>query len=483
MADLVLVQPRIGFVDEVVSPFSLPLALLHACSRAVADFDVTIIDQRTDPRWEETLRREVAAGPLLVGSTAMAGRPVAHMLEAVSVVKKEAPDVPFALGGILATMLPELALVDPRIDMVVRGEGEETLPELLVALRDGHPVHQVAGVSTVRDGRPIHAPDRPPVELDAQPELPYHLVDVARYAPIRLGRRSMIMESSRGCPHRCTFCYNTVYNRRRWRGQSAERMVERVRYVAERFGIGNVRFEDENLFADLGRVRHFARLLADEGLDLIWEAQGVRVESIMALDDEDLHLLERSGCRQLNFGIESGSQSVLDRVCKDIRVEDVMAVNRCLVGSDIAPVYNFMCGFPDEGPEDLRATVDLMFTLLGDNPRARVPGAFIFVPYPGTALYEEAVSRGFDPPESLADWADVAADHVVVPWVGEEERDVLEGLSFLSMFLDVGSGQLAMNPAVSALARLYRPLARARVGRMYFDHLWERRLARRFVPD
>jgi hypothetical protein len=260
-------------------------------------------------------------------------------------------------------------------------------------------------------------------------------------------------------------------------------MVDRVRYVSERFGIGNVRFEDENLFANLGRVRRFARLLADEGLDVIWEAQGIRVESIMALNDEDLRLLERSGCRQLNFGVESGSQPVLDRVLKDIRVEDVMAVNRRLVGSDIAPVYNFMCGFPDEGTEDLRATVDLMFKLLGDNPRARVPGAFIFVPYPGTVLYEEAVSRGFDPPDSLAHWADVSADHVVVPWVGEDERHVLEGLSFLSMFLDVGSGQLAMNPAVAALARLYRPLARARVGRMYFDHLWERRLARRFVPE
>ncbi|MDP7078331.1 MAG: radical SAM protein [Candidatus Undinarchaeales archaeon] len=483
MADLVLVQPRIGFVDEVVSPFSLPLALLHACSRAVADFDVTIIDQRTDPRWEETLRREIASGPLLVGSTAMAGRPVAHMLEAASVVKKEAADVPFVLGGVLGTMLPELALADPRIDMVVRGEGEETLPALLAALRDGRPVQRVAGVSTVRDGRPVHAPDRPLVVLDAQPELPYHLVDVERYAPIRLGRRAMIMESSRGCPHRCAFCYNTVYNRRRWRGQSAERMVDRVRYVSERFGIGNVRFEDENLFANLGRVRRFARLLADEGLDVIWEAQGIRVESIMALNDEDLRLLERSGCRQLNFGVESGSQPVLDRVLKDIRVEDVMAVNRRLVGSDIAPVYNFMCGFPDEGTEDLRATVDLMFKLLGDNPRARVPGAFIFVPYPGTVLYEEAVSRGFDPPDSLAHWADVSADHVVVPWVGEDERHVLEGLSFLSMFLDVGSGQLAMNPAVAALARLYRPLARARVGRMYFDHLWERRLARRFVPE
>jgi hypothetical protein len=172
---------------------------------------------------------------------------------------------------------------------------------------------------------------------------------------------------------------------------------------------------------------------------------------------------------------------VLDAVRKDLRVEDVRALNRRLAPLDIAPVYNFMCGFPGERPEDLRATVRLMLSLLDGNPRARIPGAFVFVPYPGTELYEEAVRLGFSPPSSLEGWAGLDAERVAVPWVDEGARLTLEGLSFASMFLDGRSASLSPSPAVSAMARLYRPLARARVERMRFGGLVEKRLAERFV--
>src|SRR5947199_6909394 len=127
---IVLLQPRVGYMDSMRSKPALPLSLLHAASLVVAKHDVVLIDQRTAADWRERLVRELQAGPLLVGITCYTGPMILRALEMAAMVREHAPDVPILWGGVHVGLLPEQSLRHPLVDLVARGEGEETLARL-----------------------------------------------------------------------------------------------------------------------------------------------------------------------------------------------------------------------------------------------------------------------------------------------------------------------------------------------------------------
>ncbi len=497
MADVVLVHPRHGGLQEWMRPGrGLPLGALTACTLASRAYDIRVIDQRLHRDWRARLVRELASNPLCVALGVMLGKQIVHAAEVSRVVRRHSR-VPVVWGGVHVSLLPEQSLASGLMDIVVRGEGELTFLELLRALERGRrtrapgdlPVsllREVPGIAFKDRGKIHVTPPRPFVDLNALPPPPYHLVDVTAYnsslsEPPEPGTLKLQMETSRGCVQGCSFCYNPVYSRRRWRALTAVRAVERMEFLVDRYGAQTLDLVDDAFFTNPARARDIARGLVDRDLRLRWFVQGARIETLLRLSEEDLELLARSGLRVVRLGAESGSLRILEAMSKPTTPRDVLAVNRKLARHGIAPWFYFTCGMPGESEEDLKRTVALLFQVLEDNPQARVVAAFCVVPMAGTEVYDQA--REVDPsgvPDTLEDWAKVET-HVFAPWLDAAARRRLEKIFLSSMFIDRKVEHFTDSRLVRNLVRLYRPLARARLSRLRFGPMPELWVARKLV--
>ena len=462
MADIVLIQPSAGVIDSMRTAHSLPLGLLSAATLAMEEFDVVLIDTRCEKGWRERLLEALARKPLLSGVTAVTGSQILSARKIASFVKAHS-DTPVVWGGVHPTLLPEQTLRDPLVDLVVHGEGEVTLRALARALAEKAPLHTVRGVGYKKDGEVHVNEERPFVDLNALPGLPYSLVSLRDYTFEALGRPTFYIETSRGCPNRCAFCYNS----RRgpgWRAMSPERSLRQIDDLLAAYGGDepvHLVFVDDNYFVDIPRTTAIAQGLLDGGYRLTYQVQGVQVEEIKRLTPADWDLLEESGVTRIDMGIESGSPKIQRLIGKGLVPEDVLALNRSLKGRTIRPWYNFMAGFPEETDDDLRQTLDLVRRLLHDHPEALISPIYNYTPFPGTPLFDRSVATGFRPPASLEAWSRCEWSRTMVPWVDDSTRNYLSALYVLSYFIDRKFRYYKSLLGLQWAAEVLRPIARS----------------------
>jgi len=484
MTQLILLHPDVGHLDTLRTSPSLPLSLLSVASLASAEFDVRIIDKRLHPRdWKTRLADALARDTVLVGATAYTGPMIAASLE-MSRFVKERSSVPVVWGGIHASLLPEQTLADPRVDMVIQGEGEVALLDLARALRDGTPLDGIRGLYRTVGGRAVSSPPGPFVDMDSLPELPYDLVDIQSYMPLYMGERCFYFQSSRGCPFGCTYCFNTAFNKRRWRMLSAEKTLERIASIRDRYHPGDIYFVDDNFFIDPKRGRQIVEGMGKIGIP--WQVQGVDILSIKQMDDGFLRDLERSGCRRITIGVESGSRRVRAIMKKKGDPEDILHGIRRLRDYKIIVFCSFLTGVPTETVQDLKQTVDLLLRLLEENPNFRNSPIYNYTPYPGTEMYELAVKEGFVTPRDLEGWSrlgrwDLDSFSKDSPprrvW-GKKSLKIFEYLYFTSLFLDDKAKEYPLPRPLRALVDLYRPVARFRVKNLFFSFMLEKHLSK-----
>jgi radical SAM superfamily enzyme YgiQ (UPF0313 family) len=313
-------------------------------------------------------------------------------------------------------------------------------------------------------------------DLDELPGLPYSLIDMKRYLPKFQGRRTIYLETSRGCLNQCGFCYNQAYHNRKWRSMSAARVLDDIKKIVKDFTVKSFYIVDDNFFVDLSRFREIAEGLIRFNQDIIWEAQGITIDSASRMKKEDFALLEKSGCRKVHFGVESGSEAVLKSVKKNIKACDVLDVNRRLNGFNIVAQYNFMAGFPRENDADIKDTVNLIWKLMKDNKKSIISPICPYTPYPGTELYQQAIKEeGFLQKNKLEEW--VCADYGSNIWRSRKKSKFLNALFFSSMFLDLHRlNDMIENPLYQLFIFLYRPIARLRVKNLFFSFMPELKL-------
>lgn len=478
---IVLFQPRVGYMDRMRSKPALPLSLLHAANLVWQHYDVVLIDQRVQADWAQILVREMKAHPLLLGITCYTGPVIGRALEAARLARETDPDVPIIWGGVHVGLLPEQSLAHPLVDIVARGEGEETLLRLAQVLASGGSLYDVPGISFMDGDRYIATAAAPFLDLSAAPEIPYHLVRVDDYMPLYEGRRSLYMESSRGCPFPCTYCYNVFFNDRKWRAQSPERVVERVKYMRDRFGVEDVYFTDDDFFINPKRSRAIVEGL--RGINVSWQVQGSDIICISKMDDEFLKLLQDSHFRRFTIGIESGS----DRMRKIMQ----KAGDAALVEKTIARLADykfiifasFISNMPGETKADIQQTVRLIERLHAVNPNFRNSPVYHYTPYPGTPMFEQAVAAGFRPPASLEGWGQFSFEggRESTFAIGSEEPDFYERLYVATLFNDRKVDEYTVPRPVRLAAKLYRPIAQLRLKHLYFDYMPEMFVARRVL--
>lgn len=449
----------------------MPLSLLALAGPLIKnDYDIEIITEPLEPNWKKAVLTTLKEQPVCAGISAMTGNQITFGLKAARFIKDHSR-VPVVWGGLHPTLLPRQTLENQNIDIVVEGEGEETFTELVSALKDRRPLAGVKNIWYKENGQIKETPKRDFIDLSLQTPLPYHLLE-------KYGLRNLAVFSSRGCPNRCRYCYNATVHKRHWRALTAEETLRRIKDAIEtcRGQIDNIFFIDDDLFTDASRARCIVEGLIP--LNITWRAQA-RVDTLLRLGENFPGLLAQSRCRMLHFGVESGSQKILDLIEKNIKIDDVIALNKRLSRYPIVPSYSFMIGFPTETIEDIRLTLRLAKQLRDDNPRA-YKNINIYGPYPGNELFDFAVTHGFIPPQSLEKWGLLNIKNVTNrPWLDKQRAALLEMLIFCSAFIEMERFNSLPFP-FSALARFYRPLAYARLKNLYTGFPVEIKLARMF---
>jgi radical SAM superfamily enzyme YgiQ (UPF0313 family) len=408
----------------------VPLQLLHVASAlAGAGYRPRIADLRLGD-----FRTLPLGDPVFVGITAMSGPQIRYGLEFADRVRAERPGTPIVWGGVHPTLLPGQTAADPRVDVVVRGEGETVVGPLADALAAGVPLETVAGVTYSAGGgngsgpSVRSTPDAALVDLDAIPvALPYDLLPLPLYSTLQAGR--VHLQTSRGCPSRCGFCYNTAFNKRRWRGKSPERVVDEMEWLLRRFPHAKILDPvDDNFFVDRKRVAAICELILSRGLKFRWRAN-CRFDYLARYDAEFLRLVERAGCMELDFGGESGSARMQDVVCKEVSAEEILTsvANLRRWAPSIDPFVSWLSGLPGETYADMEQTFDLMDAMGRANPRTQHYGIFLYTPFPSPLLDE--LPPEFAPPQSLAEWGQIEVFHFLPPWHTREYVEKLRSIS------------------------------------------------------
>jgi radical SAM superfamily enzyme YgiQ (UPF0313 family) len=307
--------------------------------------------------------------------------------------------VKIAFGGVFASLNAGLVKLQcPEVDFVCRGDGEQLLLELLEQMDDPQ---DVAGVTWAREGRVVNNPNRPiERQLDRWPFPDRESLDLDFVESMPLDVPAVLsmdrfttMQTSRGCPWPCVFCDIPVFNEGKWRARSAQHVVSELKYLEEQ-GYGSVYFVDDHFLLQPKRIEAICRGVIDAGLRIQWGIEG-RVDSVA---QHLFPLMAQAHCRTVMFGIESGSQKILDRLKKEQTLEEVETAVKNAKKSGIEIVHGFFTvGNPDETVQDMRDTFDFASRLPLDTF-----GFNRLCVYRGTPLWQEYVKRGLV--SDVADW-------------------------------------------------------------------------------
>jgi anaerobic magnesium-protoporphyrin IX monomethyl ester cyclase len=319
----------------------------------------------------------------LVGITATTAL-IFNAIHIAQLVKAHWPETLVVLGGVHPTVLPEEALADPAVDVVVRGEGENTLLDLA----DGKPLETIPGVSYRPDKNVYkHNPDRELIhDLDSLGIPAYHLLPMDKYYPSagaakRLPATSVL--ATRGCPGRCTFCYRIFGSKLRVR--EGYKVAEEVKYLQDRYGFREICFYDDTFTAFKKEVRAFCLGLEEMNVDLTW----VCFSRVDTVDEDLLRMMKEAGCHQIMYGIESACPEILRNIGKRADTAQAEHAVRLTqkVGIDVRAA--FMLGNPGETEDTMQQTLDLAIRLNPDIALFNVT-----TPFPGTDMFDWADKNG-----------------------------------------------------------------------------------------
>jgi len=265
------------------------------------------------------------------------------------------------------------------MDYYIRQDYEVVAPELVDGLRNGR-AEEVPGIAFMRDGEVRCTPAAAPLkEYDSLPIPAYDLLPSLQpyFVTAPAGRPYTILYTSKGCPFRCSFC--TVAGTP-LKMRSADSILEELRFLKERYHLRTASFFDETFTYDRKRVGELCRRMDEEGLDIDWYCN-TRAQLV---DPELLRAMRKAGCRGVSFGIESGSQKILDSVEKRITVEQGRQAVQWAKEARLKTFCSFILGLPGEDWSTVQDTLDFVRQTLPTSAQFNVA-----VPYPGTRLYEQ----------------------------------------------------------------------------------------------
>ena len=369
---------------------SLGILMLAAVARQEG-FDCSVIEASALGLTEDQLLQRISIlrpDVVCISSTTLAISSAGSLAKSVKLMLPETITV---IGGPHVTAVPRETLERfPSLDIAVVGEGEQTLAELLAALKNTTGLADVAGL-VFRDNDDLRDTGRRPLisDLDSLPTPAWDLLEdfPQRYLPAPNKVRSMPaanLVTSRGCPNSCIFCDRSVFGTS-CHGYSAGYIVNQIIELHQRYGIREISFEDDTFITFKKRLTEICNRLIELKLGISWTCLG-RVNHVTP---ENLALMRRAGCWQISYGIESGSQQILDTVNKGVTLDQVRRAVRLSREAGIRSKGFFIIGHPGETRETLAMTRDFALELPLDDISIS-----LMTPFPGSEIYERAAEFG-----------------------------------------------------------------------------------------
>jgi anaerobic magnesium-protoporphyrin IX monomethyl ester cyclase len=420
---VVLYNPRAVF-------WTMPLALVAIGSALDRErYEVVIVDARFESDPLAAVQAAINDDTICLGVTVLTGAPIRDALLISRAVKQARARLPIIWGGWHPSLFPDQCLTEPSVDWVVIGQGEDTFAEVVERCATGAAWVGIRGTVS----RMGMAPPRALRPVDELPAYDYSLIDVPRYFAAK-GKPQFDYISSQGCRFRCTFCADPTVYQRGWYGLDPERMAAELSAHHERYGFNEIAFQDETFFTSRARVEAVAEAFVRAGLApaAAWTAT-MRADQGARLDDAMLARCREAGLRRVMIGVESGSDEMLQRIQKDITMEQVYASAERCARQGIGAILNFIVGFPGESDASVQASLDAAARLRAMSPDFEV-AIFYFRPYPGNPISDELLRTGYEFSTSLEAWADFDYIGGREAWVTPKQAARIEHFKFYQRF-------------------------------------------------
>lgn len=312
----------------------------------------------------------------------------------VKQIREVDKSIKICVGGMAATTIPQILLRLYDVDFVVRGEGEETIIELLNILERGGNFAQVNGISYMQGNQIKHNPPSPPPKnLDKLPFPAWDIFPVERYiksqnpySPKKY--RYMPVVPSRGCPFKCIFCIESNPNfHKDFRIRSVENVLEEIILLKQKYRIEEVDFNTQMLSPDKKWIIRLCDEFIKNKLDIVWTSD-LRADTV---DEFLLKRMKEAGCVKIFYGFESGSQKILDYLNKSLTVEDIKNCLKLHKKLNLMCYSQFIIGSREETTETVQETIELCKEFdIAIGGRSTIDATVGFLtPFPGTVLYEE----------------------------------------------------------------------------------------------
>ena len=303
-------------------------------------------------------------------------------------------------GGVFASLDCEFVFKNIDIDYISVGEGEETWLELCNTLEEGGNFKEVAGLSYKEDSKVLFTAEREFMDLSLLPPVDFTLIDTNKYlGPMYGCKKTALLYISKGCYGSCTFCFNTQFHKRCHRCKPMSVFLEEAEYLIKNHGVDCIYFADELWGRNKEEVRYLCNEIINSGLKFSWVAQ----TRAGYFDKEEYFLMKKAGCIALDFGIESGSPTMLKTIKKNIPYDRICETFEYCNQAGIISLANFIIGFPDETEQQLRETVEMAKKI-----NSTQQTFFFFMPGPGSELYEKLINEGrYTPPATFRDYTNI----------------------------------------------------------------------------
>jgi anaerobic magnesium-protoporphyrin IX monomethyl ester cyclase len=307
-------------------------------------------------------------------------------LRIAKIAKEVHPKCLTVLGGVHVTFWDDKALQEcPDLDVVVRKEGENTILELVQKLETGKSFSGVLGITYRKDGKIVKNADRPYIEdLDSLPFPAHHLWPIDRLK--KYGKVIFPVMTSRGCIFWCDFCSAVRMFGRRFRMRSPKNVVDELEYLHNTYGADNFTFYDDTFTINQPRTAEICKEIINRKLKIQWDCE-TRVDMVTK---ELLLTMREAGCYAIWYGVESGSQRIIDAMGKGFSLKQVMRAFKWAKEAGLMVVAGTILGSPGETKETAWETIKFVERLNPDDV-----GFYIATPYPGTPMYDLVKEKGW----------------------------------------------------------------------------------------
>ena len=372
---IMLINPKIPVYLRMPS---IPLGLVSIASYLNAHGHQAVIIERSVKKYD--LHEEVKRfQPDVIGISALS---YLSSMDAKKVTTelKAFTSVPIIWGGQAPSSSPEIILRDGKPDYIMLGEGEVTWLQVADALQRGERIDGIGGIAYLKNGEVVMNPIRPVADLFTFPEMDWDLVEPKKYFSTFFHCSKMLyLHASKGCPAACIFCSNKQYHQSCNRCRDPEHVLHDIDRFVKEFGANGIYFSDE-LFCPRRDLRtRLCNGLIERGYDLVWGCQ----MRLGVLNEEDIKLMYRAGCRWILFGIESGSKERIASIKKRINLDLAPQTVEWCENAGITVQASFIIGFPHETPQEMQQTLDLA---------AKLPASLIamniLTPFPNSEIYD-----------------------------------------------------------------------------------------------